>query len=118
MLITYYDTDVAEVDVETELIWLSICEHFQGYWANRFTVSETKNWPFYLNETTTIHVPMMSAKKKHFNYLDCPELEAQVSLHSKSKNLIVKNIIINTITTAVDHLLLGTSLQKTYSCLD
>lgn len=40
--------------------------YFKGVWEHQFDVANTKNLPFYLNETDSVEVPMMYHKKKYF----------------------------------------------------
>ncbi|KAI8420406.1 hypothetical protein MSG28_008904 [Choristoneura fumiferana] len=87
--------DIVGADMITENTRMLLVNaiYFQGTWAKKFTVSETKNSYFHVNETTTISVPMMSSKKNYFNYGESQELEAQL-LQMKYKGSDASMIIV------------------------
>lgn len=69
--------------------------YFKGLWQHPFQVENTKNLPFYLNETDSVEVPMMYHKKKYFygifEDLDATGLEMKYKDSDISMFIILPN---------------------------
>lgn len=69
--------------------------YFKGLWEHPFKVENTKNLPFYLNETDSVEVPMMYHKKKYFygvfEDLDATGLEMKYKDSDISMFIILPN---------------------------
>lgn len=49
--------------------------HFKGLWKHKFQKQHTKDEDFYINESDSVKVPMMSIKER-FRYAELPEFDA------------------------------------------
>lgn len=66
--------------------------YFKGLWQNQFKLEDTKDLPFYVNETDSVDVPMMYHKKK-YNYGVFKELDA-TGLEMKYKDSDISMFIL------------------------
>jgi serpin B len=65
--------------------------YFKGDWADQFPKDNTKDTPFYINQSDTLNVPMMYHKEK-FKFADCDEV-LLLELPYKGKSLSMQILL-------------------------